>query len=151
MTQIPLIDESRLVTLINDLRSASRRWHNSSACADLPPAGDPYFPKDGELPPTEALARCITCTVADECLATALVHESEEGIRVGWWGGCSPDERQLLAERIGITTRPVEIELRRTADLARILRGQNRTIASIAAELGCTERTVYRYLASTAA
>jgi hypothetical protein len=93
----------------------------------------------------------MTCAVAHECLATALIHESEEGLRFGWWGGCSPDLREVLAERIGLVTTQVEIDLRRPADLARILRAQKRTVPSIAAELGCTERTVYRYLASTAA
>ncbi len=151
MTLIPLIDESRLVTLVNDPPTTTRRWDDRAACAALHLAGEPYFPEDGDLPPTEALARCITCTVAHECLATALVHESDEGLRFGWWGGCSPDEREVLAERIGLVTTTVEIDLRRPADLARILRAQNRTIPSIAAELGCTERTVYRYLASTAA
>jgi hypothetical protein len=151
MTLIPLVDESRLVMLVNDPRTITRRWDNRAACADIPLADNPYFPEDGELPPTEALARCITCTVAHDCLANALVHESEEGLRFGWWGGCSPYERDVLAERIGLATTQVEIDLRRPADLARILRAQNRTIPSIAAELGCTERTVYRYLASTAA
>lgn len=151
MTLIPLVDESRLVTLVNDPRTTTRRWDKRAACADLPLAGDPYFPEDGELPPTEALARCITCSVAHECLATALLHESEEGLRFGWWGGCSPEDRELLADRIGLVTQQVEIDLRRPADLARILRAQSRTIPSIAAELGCTERTVYRYLAGTAA
>jgi hypothetical protein len=151
MIQIPLIDESRLVTLVNDPRTTTRRWDDRAACADLPLAGDPYFPEDGELPSTEALARCMTCTVAHECLATALVHESDDGLRFGWWGGCSPDERELLAERIGLATQHIEIDLRPPADLARILRASNRTIPWIAAELGCTERTVYRYLARTAA
>ena len=80
-----------------------------------------------------------------------MVHESEEGLRFGWWGGCSPYERELLAERLGLAPQQIEIDLRRPAELARILRARNRTIPSIAADLGCTERTVYRYLASTAA
>lgn len=151
MTLIPLIDETRLVTLINDPTTTARRWDDRAACTDIPRTGDPYFPVDGDLPPTEALARCITCPVAHECLATALVHESEEELRVGWWGGCSPEERELLAERIGLATQHVEIDVRRHADLARIMRAQNRTIPSIAVELGCTERTVYRYLASAVA
>ncbi len=151
MNLIPRVDESRLVTLINDPTTTSRRWDDRAACADLPRTGDPYFPEDGELPPCEALARCVRCLVAHECLATALVHESEEGLRFGWWGGCSPEERELLAERIGLPTQQIEIDLRRPPDLARILRARNHTIPAIAAELGCTERTVYRYLASAAA
>jgi hypothetical protein len=151
MTLIPLVDESRLFTLVNDPRTATRRWNDRAACAGIPPADDTYFPDDGEFAPTEALARCIICPVAHECLATALIHESEEGLRFGWWGGCSPDEREVLAQRIRLNTQQIQIDLRRPAELARMLREKNCTIPSIAAELGCTERTVYRYLASTAA
>jgi hypothetical protein len=150
MNQIPLVDESRLVKLVSDPPTATRRWDNRAACADLAPASDPYFPEAGELPPREALARCFTCPVAHECLATAIRHEAEEGLRFGWWGGYGPDERDALARRLGIHTQP-EIDLGRPADLARHLRAASRTVPSIAAELGCTERTVYRYLASTAA
>lgn len=151
MTLIPLVDESRLVAQVNNPRTTTRCWDIRATCADLLLAADTYFPEDDQLPPTEALARCITCTVAHECLATALVHESEGGLRFGWWGGCSPDERELLAERIGLASQQIGIDLRRPADLARMLRARNRTIPSIAAELDCTERTVYRYLTSTAA
>lgn len=151
MTLVPLADESRLVTLLNDPRTTTRRWHDRAACADLPLAGDSYFPEDGELPPVDALARCLICPVATECLATALIHESQSGYRHGWWGGAGPDERERVARRLGIATTPIELDIRGPADLARALRAQNRTIPSIAAELGCTERTVYRYLASTAA
>jgi hypothetical protein len=151
MTLIPLIDEARLVALVNDPRTTTQHWNDRAACADLSLPGYPYFPDDGDVPPTEALACCITCTVAHECLATALIHESEEGLRFGWWGGWSPTEREILAESIGLTTQQVEIDQGRPADLARSLRAENRTIPSIAAALGCTERTVYRYLASTAA
>jgi hypothetical protein len=150
MNPIPLVDESRLVELVNDPHITTRWWDNRAACADLAPASDPYFPEAGELPPTEALARCITCPVAHECLATAIRHEAKDALRFGWWGGYGPDERAALARRLAIHTQP-EVEPGRPADLARHLRAQNRNIPSIAAELGCTERTVYRYLASTAA
>lgn len=151
MTLIPVVDESRLTDLVNDPRTTTQRWADRAACADLALAGDHYFPDEGELPPAEALARCTTCLVACECLATALIHESKEGLRFGWWGGYGPEKRELLAEHIGLATTQVEIDLRGPADLARNLRAQKRTIPSIAAELGCTERTVYRYLASSAA
>lgn len=151
MTLIPPVDESLLVTLVSNPRTTARRWDDRAACADLLLADDAYFPDDGEPPTTEALARCITCPVAMQCLATALINESEDGIRFGWWGGCSPEERELIADGIGLTTQQVEMDLRRPADLARSLRAQDRTIPSIATELGCTERTIYRYLASTAA
>jgi hypothetical protein len=152
MNPIPLVvDESRLVNLVTDPGTMVRRWAQRAGCADPPGRIDNYFPDDGGLPPVDALARCLTCPVATECLATALIHESQSGYRDGWWGGTGPDERDQIARRLGIATTPVELEIRGPADLARHLRAQNHTIPSIAAELGCTERTVYRYLAQTAA
>lgn len=151
MTAIPLVDESRLVALVNDFTTTSRRWDERAACTDLPPGGDAYFPDDGELLPVNALALCRSCPVAAECLATALIHESRSGCRFGWWGGVGPDGREELARRLGIETVPVELDIRGPADLARLLRSQNLTIPSIAAKLGCTERAVYRYLANSAA
>lgn len=151
MYLLPLVDESRLVALISGGSATRPDWLADAACADIAVEFDPYFPEDEARPPASALDRCVGCPVAAECLATALVHEASDGFRVGWWGGYGPEDRHVLAERIGIRTEIVEREPTGPADLARILRAQNRTIPSIAAELGCTERTVYRYLASTAA
>lgn len=151
MTVIPAIDEARLVTLIDDPAITSYRWHDRAACVKDPLAGDPYFPDGDEGPPAEALAQCAGCPAAHECLATALVHEAENGYRFGWWGGCGPEEREALARRLEIPTRRAEVDLFRPADRARHLRAQKRTVPSIAAELGCTERTVYRYLSASAA
>jgi hypothetical protein len=151
MTAIPLVDESRLVALVDDFTTTSRRWDERAACGDLPSGVDAYFPDDGELLPVNALALCRSCPVATECLATALIYESRSGYRFGWWGGVGPDEREELARRLGIETVPVELDIRGPADLARLLRSQNLTIPSIAAKLGCTERAVYRYLANSAA
>lgn len=67
---------------------------------------------------------------------------------MGW---LRPRGAELLAERMGLPIQRVKIDLRRPAYLACILRAQNRTVPAIAAELGCTERTVYRYLAAAAA
>lgn len=151
MNPIPLVDESYLVALVSDFTTASRRWDERALCADSPSSVDAYFPDDGELPPVDALALCRSCPVAAQCLATALVHESRSGCRSGWWGGVGPDGRKELARRLGIETVPVELDIHGPADLARLLRCQNLTIPSIAAKLGCTERTVYRYLANSAA
>lgn len=151
MYRIPLVDESRLVALISGTRATPFDWLQDAACGDIAIEFDPYFPEDGCRPTPAALDRCVGCPVVAECLATALVHEASDGVRVGWWGGHGPEDRQVLAERLGITTEIVELEPNGPGDLARMLRDQNRTIPSIAAELGCTERTVYRYLSSTAA
>jgi hypothetical protein len=151
MNPIPLVDESCLVALVSDFTTTSRRWDKRAACANLPSSVDAYFPDGGESPSPDALALCLTCPVATECLASALIHESQSGYRFGWWGGVGPDGREQLAQRLGIQTIPVELDIRGPADLARYLRSQNHTVPSIAAKLGCTERTVYRYLADSAA
>jgi hypothetical protein len=152
MTTIPLVDETRFVAMILDSDTSNQRWAERAACAHLSLAGDPYFPEDGETPPTDALARCASCPVADECLATALVHEAVCGYRFGWWGGLGPAERELLAADLALPEpTPVKVDLRSPAAIARHLRAQRRTVPAIAAELGCTERTVYRYLAASAA
>jgi len=152
MTPILLVDETRFVAMILDPDTTNQRWAERAACAHLSLAGDPYFPEDGETPPTEALACCASCPVANECLATALVHEAIDGYRFGWWGGLGPGERGLLAADLALPApAPATIDLRSPAAIARHLRAQRRTVPAIAAELGCTERTVYRYLAASAA
>jgi hypothetical protein len=104
------------------------------------------------VPSAEALACCAVCPVATECLASALVHEALDGCRFGWWGGVGPNERELLWGTFDVPARqPVEVDLRNPAAIARHLRAQRLTVPAIAAELGCTERTVYRYLATSAA
>jgi WhiB family redox-sensing transcriptional regulator len=151
MNPIPPVDEATLVSLVSDSTIAFCWWDECAACADLSFGPDAYFPDDGQVPSGAALALCRSCPVVAECLATALIHESQSGERFGWWGGIGPDEREQLAQRLGIQSVPVEVEIRGPADLVRHLRSQNLTIPSIAAKLGCTERTVYRYLAHSAA
>lgn len=151
MNPIPRADEIRVAALVSNPTATSGRWTDQAACADISSGVDTYFPENGELPPADALNLCWSCPVAAECLATALVHESQDGYRFGWWGGVGPDERAQIALRLGLQTVPVELDVREPADLARYLRSHDHTITSIAALLGCAERTVYRYLADPAA
>lgn len=152
MTTIPFVDETCLVALVQDPTTTAHRWADRAACINSPASGDPYFPDDDQMPSAEALACCAGCAVAQHCLATALVHEARDGYRSGWWGGLGPSDRDLLWANIGAEVLPpVEIDLRGPAAVARHLRAQRRTVPAIAAELGCTERSVYRYLAATAA
>lgn len=147
----PQIDESRLIAATTRmLASGNWNWADDAACASQAPAVDAYFPDHG-CPPANALALCLSCPVAMECLGTALVHEARDGLRNGWWGGLGPDEREMVAERVSMRATAARREVRRAAEAARRLRAQRRTVPSIAAELGCTERTVYRYLADAAA
>jgi hypothetical protein len=132
--------------------TTSQAWAHRAACADWPTSHNPYFPDDDQMPSTEALACCAACSVADECLATALVHEALDEFRFGWWGGVGPAERgQIWSELDVPAPQTGDVDLRNPAAIARHLRAEQRTVSAIAAELGCTERTVYRYLAASAA
>ena len=150
MNPIPLVDESRLVTLVNDPTTTSRRWDDRAACADLPQDRRPLLPgrrrpaADGGAGPVHHVP------------GRPRVPRHRPGPRVrggaplrlvGWLqprGARAP-------RRAHRPPHPARRDRRCAgpADLARHLRRQNRTIPSIAAELGCTERTVYRYLASS--
>lgn len=148
---LPKDHESRLRAVTTRmLTSGNWHWADDAACASGALPLDTYFPERGR-PPATALALCRSCPVAMQCLATALVHELHEGLRNGWWGGLGPDDRELTAERIGIGPAARARAAHRPAEAARRLRAQRRTVPSIAAELGCTERTVYRYLSHSAA
>lgn len=152
MTTIPPVDEAHLVALIHDPATTAHAWADAAVCINAQVAGDSYFPDDDQVPTAGALACCARCPVAHECLATALVHEAIDGYRFGWWGGLGPSDRDLVwAAMASPVLQPVDVDLRTPAAIARHLRAQRRTIPAIAAELGCTERTVYRYLAATAA
>lgn len=149
---IPAVDESTLIDHLNDPRLTLQRWASAAACADLP--HNPYIPEDDEAePPASALRLCEACPVALKCLAVAMIHEGRDDFRFGWWGGVGPAERAELAVRLDIkpTAHPLDVDLLPPAERALRLRMKNRTIQAIALELGCTTRTVYRYLASAAA
>jgi hypothetical protein len=73
--------------------------------------------------------------------------------RFGWWGGLSPNERGEVAVTIDLPSASLDVDLTQLppAERALRLRTQDCSVPTIAAELGCTERTVYRYLARAAA
>lgn len=150
MSAVPLLDEDDLVTLIQKPGTAAHDWADQAACAGL--SGHPYFPDEDELPPARAIQLCVSCPVSGQCLASALVYEAADGLRHGWWGGYSPSQRAALWPRL--SDRAVELPVLALSDpasIARRLRADRWTVKAIAAELGCAERTVYRYLADRAA
>ena len=152
-----LVDDVTLVDLINDPTITRQAWSDAAACADLiSDLASPYVPDDdGDAPPAEALERCGRCPVALHCLAAAMVFESgaPDELRFGWWGGLSPDERRDVAVRIDLPPVRINVDMEDLppAERALRLRAEECSIPAIAAELGCTERTVYRYLARAAA
>jgi WhiB family redox-sensing transcriptional regulator len=146
----PTFDEEELVARIQDPRVIRQEWSERANCRTVDP--DLYFPDEGAQPPLSALARCASCPVATDCLATALFHEIEDDLRYGWWGGLGPVERRELSRRLGLPVSvPDPTEADNPVTQALRLRAQHHTIPTIAAELGCSERTVYRILAAHAA
>lgn len=150
-TPLPPVDEDRLVALVHDPATSRQGWAARSLCHGLPI--DTYFPEDDVAPPPTALIRCRACPVSHECLATALIHEAVDGHRSGWWGGFGPEDRASLWAGLGApaVAAPVEIGAVGAVAKARQLRAQGLTVAAIAAQLGCSERTIHRYLAASAA
>jgi WhiB family redox-sensing transcriptional regulator len=143
-------DEVEVAALVHDPGVVRRTWAERANCLAIDP--DVYFPDDGETPPSTALACCAACPVALHCLATALFHEMEDDLRFGWWGGIGPDERRALWQRLeGTVASPEAATTDDPVTRALRLRAHRRTIPTIAAELGCSERTVYRILAAHAA
>ncbi len=152
---LPAFEHSRLASLLSDPALTRRHWADRSLCRGLSP--DTYFPDleaDPDCaPPPTALVRCRACPVSHECLATALFHENADGYRFGWWGGLSPESRAELWAEIGpgLTSPAVPPDHLDPPAKARYLRDRRLTVAAIATQLGCSERTVHRYLAASAA
>jgi hypothetical protein len=109
---------------------------------------DLYHPDEGR--PTDlALARCQGCQARLACVALALRAEDPEA-RTGWYGGLGPAERDALVTALDLgESKPAPAS--DTATRAVMLRASGCTVRAIAAELGCSRRTVQRYLRRTAA
>jgi hypothetical protein len=71
-------------------------WRSKAACKDMPK--NMFFPENCHAEKGYAVPRkiCGTCPVKEQCLATAMKHESGERCRYGMFGGLTPKERYLL-------------------------------------------------------
>lgn len=117
-----------------------------ASCRGMDP--EIYHPDEGR--PTElALARCSSCRARLACLGLALRAEDPEA-RSGWYGGLGPADRDALAASLGVG-QPSATPVTDTAARAARLRAAGWTVGSIANELGCSRRTVQRYLRKAAA
>jgi AraC-like DNA-binding protein len=113
---------------------------NQAACRGLDP--EIYHPVVGE-PDAWAIERCETCVARLACLALALRAEPSDA-RHGWYGGLGPVERAAVAEELG-TAEEENVPPGRASEAVR-LHQEGWTINAIASELGCSRRTVQRYL-----
>ena len=117
-----------------------------AACSGMGP--DAYHPDQGR-PADLALARCAGCQARLACLALALRSEDPEA-RSGWYGGLGPADRDALAASLDLDE-PAAVLETDSATRAAQLRAAGWTISEIAVELGCSRRTVQRYLRKAAA
>jgi AraC-like DNA-binding protein len=118
------------------------RW---AACRGMDP--DAFHPDEGR-PDHPVLARCTGCRTRLACLALALRAEDPDA-RSGWYGGLSPSDRDNVAATLSLET-PKPPASDRAIQAAR-LQAAGWTVEDIATELGCSCRTVQRYLRTTAA
>ena len=131
-------DGTELRRLVNRLDCAAL---SGAACVGLP--ASEYHPEVGS-PSDDALVRCTACPAQLACLALALRTETTDE-RHGWFGGLSPVERSTVAASICSPPEP-----RRRADEAADLHNLGLSLDAIAARLGCSCRTVRRYLSAVA-
>lgn len=134
--------ESELRALIHqpDRRPLDRQLRQA-ACRGMSP--DAFHPDEGR-PDDLVAARCAGCSARLACLALALRAEDP-----GTHGGLGPDDRADVAEALDLEI-PEPPVPDRAVQAAR-LRADGWTIEAIATELGCSGRTVQRYLHVAAA
>lgn len=113
---------------------------DQAACAGVDP--EIYHPEEGQ-PDELSLFRCSGCPARLACLALALRAEDDDA-RVGWYGGVGPADRDEIAQILRLEpSQPMVPD--RVLEAAR-LQVLGWTVNEIAAELGCSRRTVQRCL-----
>lgn len=104
-----------------------------------------YHPADGERIDEAALAVCVGCGTRLECLAIALRAEDPEA-RHGWYGGLGPADRDRIVAMLRLPENAANLP---DQALTAIRLGRDGwRINDIAQVLGCSRRTVQRYLHS---
>ncbi|MFF3722039.1 WhiB family transcriptional regulator [Streptomyces erythrochromogenes] len=108
---------------------------------------DLYHPSDRQKPDADVLASCCRCAVRLQCLALALRAEDPE-TRSGWYGGFGPEDRDAIASSLSSTGGGQPPPSPEHVIRARRLVGDGWRINEVADLLGCSRRTVQRYLHS---
>lgn len=138
--------ESELRVLINNPdRSVLDGQLRQVACRGMDT--DAFHPDDGR-PEEIVLARCFGCKARLACLALAMRIE-EPDMRYGWYGGLGSDDRTAVADALALEV-PARSVPDKAVHAARLKAG-GWTVDAIAAEFGCSRRTVQRYLRTAAA
>lgn len=126
-------------------RQPLKRQLREAACRGMDP--DLFHPDHGE-PDDLVIARCAGCPARLACLALALRAE-EPDARAGWYGGLGPADRDQVAAALHLAA-PEPLVPEGAVRAAR-LKTDGWTVGEIATALGCSRRTVQRYLRMTAA
>ncbi|MEV7046592.1 helix-turn-helix domain-containing protein [Amycolatopsis sp. NPDC051061] len=116
-----------------------------AACQGMDPE---TFHPVGDKPDSLTIAQCTGCVARLACLALALRAEDADA-RSGWYGGVGPADPDDLATALGLLAG--EVQPPDNVVRAARLRAEGWVVADIATELGCSRRTVQRYLSSVAA
>lgn len=88
------------------------RWFDQAECKDLGEEGKRiFFPEieRGQTSPRvwdEARAYCGRCVVSEKCLEYQMEFETLTARRDGMFGGLTPKERDLLADKRMRTSKP---------------------------------------------
>ncbi|MEU9050422.1 WhiB family transcriptional regulator [Streptomyces sp. NPDC048384] len=129
---------------LRDLIQCPQHWDSArAACKDVDVSH--YHPADGERSAEGPLAVCVGCGGRLDCLALALRAEDAEA-RHGWYGGFGPADRDRIAAMLRLPKGATSLPDRA---LAAIRLGRDGWLVNdIAQALGCSRRTVQRYLRS---
>jgi WhiB family redox-sensing transcriptional regulator len=69
-------------------------WKQKAACKGI--GVDIFFNRRLEASKRQQEALCASCPVINECREFALKMETAENVRIGIWGGLTPEERSKL-------------------------------------------------------
>lgn len=119
-------------------------WREDALCAQTDP--EAFFPEKGDEN-TTAKRVCGRCTVRSQCLACAL--DGDE--RFGVWGGLTTRERNRIKKSLPVEQRPntrVDAHKQKRDEAIVAMADDQVEADTIAAEIGVTDRTVYRVLAN---
>jgi AraC-like DNA-binding protein len=145
LTYPPISHHPELRALVSGSDRKVIELLRGAACQGMDPEA---FHPVGEKPDSLTIVRCTGCMARLACLAFALRAEDADA-RSGWYGGLGPADRDDLATALGLLAgeaQPLDNVVR-----AARLRAEGWVVADIATELGCSRRTVQRYLRSVAA
>ncbi|MET9640092.1 WhiB family transcriptional regulator [Streptomyces virginiae] len=126
------------------IESPSTSGFTRAECRDVDV--DVYHPSERQKPGADILARCCRCAVRLECLALALRAEDPEA-RSGWYGGLGPADRDAIAASLLLPSGGGQPPPDHVAEARRLV-GDGWRINDVAELLGCSRRTVQRYLHS---